>query len=160
MHDIELLDETLREGRSRGFYSCSVEDQLELVREIHAITGIERFCVGFGISDADFDLLLRCLDASERGALPPLRWRILATYQTADAVLRKLDALSAAQRGRVILGLSCRASEILARLQDSEVPASPMSEATPWPVLVGSLQRAYSSLFERARSRGFAEVHA
>lgn len=107
-----LVDETLREGDSRGYHPHSAADRLRLIQKIHEITGIEHFCLGMAVtSRTDYETLTLAVAAVEAGTLPAgFRAHVFSMHEIAAPTRDFLASLSAAQRRHVIIDYAITAT--------------------------------------------------
>lgn len=117
---LRLLDETLREGDSRGYHRHPPEERLALLRRIHEVTGIRHFSLGFAVvNDSDRETLFAFLAAQRQGKLPPdLVAHVYGWYQIEDRAHALLRSIAPADRRSVSFHSACSASEAIARPTD------------------------------------------
>lgn len=164
---LRLLDETLREGDSRGYHRHSPGARLALLRRIHQVTGIQHFSLGFAVvNDSDRETLFEFLAARRRGELPPeIVVHVYGWYQITERAHALLASIPPEDRGCVAFHSACSASEAIARPTDGPFllgfRGDPRALAeVPLAELHGSLQTIFCELTQRYFAYGLHSVGA
>lgn len=117
---MKLIDETVREGRSRGFHPRSAAEQIALIQRIQTTTGIRQFAVGFAPSiAADKEVLVAFLGAIADGTLAADSVaQVYGSLSDGKAPLELFSSMTSAQRSHISYSVACPASEAIARSVD------------------------------------------
>ena len=112
MHTPILVDETLREGDSRGYHPHTAAARLRVIKRVHEVTGIEHFCLGMAaLARVDRETLALAVRAVEAGELPAgFRAHVFSMHETAAPTREFLAGLSAAERRHVIIDYAITAT--------------------------------------------------
>src|SRR5215510_4855678 len=117
---VRFLDETLREGDSRGYHEHAPAKRLKLLLSIHETTGIRHFSLGFAlVNDSDRATLDLFLAQQRAGLLPrDLVAHVYGFFQTEQAAHDLMRGLDEQARGRVSFELVCTPTHAIAAPQD------------------------------------------
>lgn len=118
---IVLLDETIREGDARGYHPKSPEERLALVREIHRVTAVRDFCLGWCVfADNDRRTLAAFLSAQrERTLSEELVAHIFELFQSEPQADELIASLAPTDRARVVIDFAVVANDILVKTMDA-----------------------------------------
>jgi hypothetical protein len=117
---VRFLDETLREGDSRGYHEHTPAMRLKLLRSIHEATGIRHFSLGFALINASDRATLDLFLAQQRAGLLPrdLVVHVYGFFQTEQAAHDLMRGLSEQARDRISFELVCTPTHAIAGPQD------------------------------------------
>jgi len=117
---VRFLDETLREGDSRGYHEHSASERLRLLRSIHETTGISHFSLGFALINPSDRATLKLFLAQQKAGLLPsdLVVHVYGFFQTEQAAHDLMRELDGAARDRISFELVCTPTHAIAGPQD------------------------------------------
>lgn len=164
---LRLLDETLREGDSRGYHRHSPQARIALLRRIHQVTGIQHFSLGFAVvNDSDRETLFELLAARRRGEIPAdIVVHVYGWYQISERAHALLASIPAEDRGCVAFHSACSASEEIARPTDGPFLLAQRGDSrsladVPTAELHSGLQASFTELTQRYHAYGLHSVGA
>src|SRR5262249_60570099 len=93
---VRFLDETLREGDSRGYHEHAPSKRLKLLRSFPETTGVRHFSLGFAlINESDRATLDLFLPHQKPGTLPPdLAVHAYVSFRTEEAANAMIPGLT------------------------------------------------------------------
>ncbi|HEU4733566.1 MAG TPA: hypothetical protein VFT22_36985 [Kofleriaceae bacterium] len=106
------MDETLREGDSRGYHPHTAAARYRVLKRIHDITGIEHFCLGMAVtSPVERETLALAVRAVGEGELSEgFRAHVFSMHEIAAPTREFLAGLSDAERRHVIIDYAITAT--------------------------------------------------
>src|SRR5262249_36744722 len=113
---VRFLDETLREGDSRGYHEHSASERLTLLRSIHETTGISHFSLDFALINPSDRAALELFLAQQKAGLLPsdLVVHVYGFFQTEQAAHDLMRELDGAARDRISFELVCTPKHAIA----------------------------------------------
>jgi hydroxymethylglutaryl-coenzyme A lyase family protein len=161
---VRFLDETLREGDSRGYHEHTPLRRLELLRSIHEATGIRHFSLGFALVNASDRATLDLLLAQQRAGLLPrdLIVHVYGFFQTEQAAHDLMRGLDEQARDRISFELVCTPTHAIAEPQDGPWLAArrgiqSVADLSPAELLAG-LAEEFAEMLSRFTGYGLRSV--
>src|SRR5262245_5180883 len=117
---VRFLDETLREGDSRGYHEHAPSKRLKLLRSIHEATEIRQLSLAFALVNASDRATLELFLAQQKAGLLPrdLVAHVYGFFQTEQAAHDLMRGLSGEARDRISFELVCTPTHAIAAPQD------------------------------------------
>src|SRR5262249_30895288 len=154
---VRFLDETLREGDSRGYHEHAPSDRLRLLRSIHEATGIRHFSLGFALVNAsDRATLDLFLSQQKAGPLPSdLVVHVYGFFQREQAAQELRRGLGEEPRHRISCELVCTPTRAIAEPQDGPWLAARRGNAARTPAeLLAGLAEEFAGMLSRFAGYG------
>src|SRR5215472_18087276 len=159
---VRFLDETLREGDSRGYHEHTPAKRLKLLRSIHETTGIRHFSLGFALINPSDRATLDLFLAQQRAGLLPrdLVVHVYGFFQTEQAAHDLMRGLGGQARERISFELVCTPTHAIAGPQDGPWLAARRGKAGPLSPeeLLAGLAEEFAGMLSRFAGYGLHSV--